>query len=229
VALGSDVEYNYLISNPNASAVSNVSLDDDILGNIASGITIPAGGTASFTATSLVEAETTNVATVTGDVAGQVCSPGIDSATITLTEPPEEPQICTKKIAATLLKYIGPDIPGPTTVKFVAKSFDDDDDNVIYSGINLINGTVLSLPGENGFSIDGTAHGESSLGSKLTVYINGTPEKIHTSCSVPYATNAPAPLNDPRGAPSPNWLVIDFTEKMKKKDHDHHGHHGHHD
>jgi hypothetical protein len=225
VALGSDVEYNYVISNPNASAVDNVSLDDDILGNIASGITIPAGGTASFTATSLVEAETTNVATVTGEVAGQVCSPGIDSATITLTEPPEEPQICTKKIAATLLKYIGPDIPGATTVKLVAKSFDDDDDNVIYSGINLTNGTVLSLPEENGFTIDGTTHGESSLGSKLTVYINGTPEKIHTSCSVPYASNQPAPLNYPKGAPSSNWEVIDFTEKMKKKDHDHHGHH----
>ena len=212
------------------SAVDNVSLDDDILGNIANGVTIPAGGTATFTATSLVEAETTNVATVTGDIGGQACSPGTDSATITLTEPPEEPQICTKKIAATLLKYIGPDIPGLTTVKLVAKSFDDHGDNVIYSDINLVNGTVLSLPEENGFTIDGTAHGESSLGSKVTIYINGTPEKIHTSCSVPYATNAPAPLNDPKGDPSPNWLVVDFTEKMKKKDHDHHHghHHGHH-
>jgi hypothetical protein len=98
---------------------------------------------------------------------------------------------------------------------------------VIYSGINLVNGTVLSLAEENGFTIDGTAHGESSLGSSMKIYINGVPEKIHTSCSVTYASNTAAPLNSPEGALSSNWLVVDFTQKMKKKDHDHH--HGHHD
>ncbi|HIL81599.1 MAG TPA: hypothetical protein EYG54_10125 [Myxococcales bacterium] len=227
VALGAEVEYNYVVTNPNPGVAENVSLDDDILGNIASGVTIPADSSATFTATALVEVETTNVATVTGQVGGQVCSPGVDSATISLTEAPEEPQICTKKIAATLLKYIGPDIVGLTTVKLVAKSFDDHP--VIYSGINLVNGTVLSLAEENGFTIDGTTHGESSLGSKMTIYINGVPEKIHTSCSVPYASNTAAPLNSPEGALSSNWLVVDFTQKMKKKDHDHHhGHHGHH-
>ena len=137
---------------------------------------------------------------------------------------PEEPQICTKKIAAMLLRYTGPDIAG-ATVKLVAKSFHDDP--VIYAGVDLTDGTVLSSPSENGFTIDGTAHGESSLGSKTSIYINGVLEKIHTSCSVPFATNQPAPLNDPAGAPSPNWYVVDFTEKMKHKDHHHH-HHGHH-
>ena len=224
VALGSEVEYSYTVTNPNASAADNVSLDDDILGNIASGVSIPAGGSATFTTTALIEAETTNIATVTGDVGGQACSPGSDSATITLTAPPEEPQICTKKIAATLLQYIGPDIPG-ATVQIVAKSFDDD--SVIYAGIDLTSGTTLTSPDENGFTIDGTTHGESSLGSKITISINGVEEKIHTSCSVPFASNQPAPLNNPKGAPSSNWLVIDFTEKMKKKDHHHH--HGHHD
>lgn len=224
VALGSDVEYSYVVTNPNAAAAEGVSVDDDILGNIASGVTIPAGGSETFTTTALIEAETTNVATVTGQVGGQVCSPGSDSATITLTEPPEEPQICTKKIAAMLLRYTGPDVLG-ATVKLVAKSFDDD--YVIYSSIDLTNGTVLSLPEENGFTIDGTAHGESSLGSKTTIYINGVGQKIHTSCSTPFATNAPAPLNDPLGAPSAEWFVVDFTEKMKKKDHHHHHHHHH--
>jgi len=226
VALGAEVEYSYVVTNPNSATAENVSLDDDILGNIATGVTIPADSSATFTTTALVEVATTNVATVTGQVGGQACEPGTDSATISLTEAPEEPQICTKKIAATLLKYIGPDIPGLSTVKLVAKSFDDYP--VIYSGINLVNGTVLSLAGENGFTIDGTAHGESSLGSKVTIYINGVSEKIHTSCSVPYASNSPAPLDSPEGALSSNWLVVDFTQKMKKKDHDHHGHHGHH-
>ena len=225
VALGSDVEYSYVVTNPNSAAADNISVDDDLLGNIASGVSLDPGETATFTTTALIEFETTNVATVTGDIGGQACAPGTDSATITLTEPPEEPQICTKKIAAALLKYTGPDIPN-ATVKLVAKSFDDDE--VIYTGVDLTDGVTLSLPDENGFTIDGTAHGESSLGSKLTIYINGVAEKLHTSCSVPFATNAPAPLNDPKGAPSPNWYVVDFTEKMKKKDHHHGHHHGHH-
>ena len=224
VALGSDVEYSYVVTNPNAAAVDNVSLDDDILGNIATGITIPAGESVTFTTTALVESETTNIATVSGQVGGQACSEGTDSATITVVEAPEEPQICTKKIAAMLLRYTGPDIAG-ATVKFVAKAFSNDP--VIYTDVDLTDGTVLSSPSENGFSIDGTAHGESSLGSKTSIYINGVLEKIHTSCSVPFATNQPAPLNDPSGAPSPNWYVVDFTEKMKHKDHHHH-HHGHH-
>jgi len=224
VALGSEVEYSYVVTNPNPGAASSVSVDDDILGNIASGVTIPAGGSATFTATALVETETTNIVTVSGEVGGQVCSPGTDSATITLTAPPEEPQVCTKKIAATLLEYIGPDIPG-ANVEFIAKSFDEDP--VVYSGVDLTNGTILSKPSENGFTIDGTTHGESSLGSKLTISINGVDEVIHTSCSVPFATNQPAPLNNPSGAPSPNWKVVDFTQKMEKKDHHHH--HGHHD
>jgi hypothetical protein len=224
VALGSDVEYSYVVTNPNAGTATNISIDDDILGNIASGITIPAGGSATFTATELVETETTNIATVSGEVGGQVCSPGTDSATITLTAPPEEPQVCTKKVAAVLFEYTGPDILGATVV-FEAKSFDEEP--VIYSGVDLTNGTILSKPSENGFTIDGTTHGESSLGSKLTVTINGVSEVIHTSCSVPFATNQPAPLNNPSGAPSPNWTVVDFTQKMEKKDHHHH--HGHHD
>ncbi|MCS5637032.1 MAG: DUF11 domain-containing protein [Myxococcota bacterium] len=225
VALGSEVEYSYVVTNPNAAAAENVSLDDDILGNIATGVTIPAGESVTFTTTALVEVETTNIATVSGQVASQVCSEGTDSATITVVAAPEEPQICTKKIAAMLLRYTGPDIAG-ATVKLVAKSFHDDP--VIYAGVDLTDGTVLSSPSENGFTIDGTAHGESSLGSKTSIYINGVLEKIHTSCSVPFATNQPAPLNDPAGAPSPNWYVVDFTEKMKHKDHHHH-HHGHHD
>ena len=57
-----------------------------------------------------------------------------------MVEPPEEPQVCTKKIAAMLLRYTGPDIAN-ATVKFVAKAFDDDP--VIYSGVNLTDGVVL--------------------------------------------------------------------------------------
>ena len=70
----------------------------------------------------------------------------------------------------------------------------------------------------------GTAHGETDLGSKLTIWINGVAEVIHTSCSVPYASDAPAPLDNPKGDPSPNWFVIDFTEKQPGHHHHHHHH-----
>lgn len=221
VALGAEVEYTYVVTNPNASLAEGVSVDDDLLGNIASGVTLAAGESATFTTSAVIEQETTNVATVTGSVAGQACEPGTGEFTITVEEPPEEPQICTKKIAAMLLQYTGPDIPGATVV-FTAKSFYNEP--VTYAGVDLTNGTVLSMPSENGFSIDGTAHGESDLGSKTWVSINGVTESLLTSCSVPFASQQSAPLDDPKGAPSPNWHVVDFTEKVKKH---HHGHHHH--
>jgi len=223
VALGAEVEYTYVVTNPNDSQVDALSVDDDQLGNIASGVTLAAGASATFTTTAVIEQETTNVATATGSVGGQACTPGVADATITVEEPPEEPQICTKKIASMLLQYTGPDIPGATVV-FTAKSFYDEP--VVYTGVDLTNGTVLSKASENGFSIDGIAHGESDLGSKTWVSINGVTETLHTSCSVPFASQQPAPLDNPKGAPSPNWLVVDFAEKAKKQHHGHH--HGHH-
>ncbi|MEE2674093.1 MAG: hypothetical protein VX466_09870 [Myxococcota bacterium] len=212
VALGASVEYTYTVTNPNDDPVDNVSVDDDQLGNIVSGATLAPSEVAVYTTTALIEEETTNVATVNGDVAGNACVEASDTATITVAEPPEEATVCTKKIAAALLRYDGPTILG-ASVEFKAKSFYGEP--VTYGPVDLISGvTLLSKPSENGFTIDGTAHGESSLGSKLTIRINGVAEVIHTSCSTPFATDAPAPLNNPKGAPSPNWFVIDFTEKQ---------------
>ena len=70
-----------------------------------------------------------------------------------------------------------------------------------YGPIDPVNGVVLSDPAENGFSIDGTAHGE-------------TEEELHTSCSVPFESDSPAPLNDPKGDLSSNWFVVAFTAKQ---------------
>lgn len=215
VALGADVEYTYTVTNPNPDQAVNVSVDDDLLGNIASGETIPPNSSVEFTTNALIEEETTNIATVTGNAGPTgttVCMEGTDSATITVEEPPDEPTVCTKKVAAVLFRYTGPDVLG-ATVEFEAKSFAND--LVTYGPVDLIGGvTVLSTPVENGYTIDGTAHGETDLGSKLKIRINGVEEEIHTSCSVPFATDAPAPLNNPSGAPSPNWFVLDFTQKQ---------------
>ncbi len=208
-SLEHEVEYTYTVSNPNGDDALNVSVDDDLLGNITSGQTVAAGGSAVFTTTAFISEETTNVATVTGTVNGQACNPGTDSATITVAEPPVGSMICTKKIAAMRLLYTGPTINN-ATVEFIPKTFPLDP--VVYTGVDLVSGvTELSLPSENGFSIDATEHGETDLGSKVTIRINGCDEKIHTSCSVPFETGKPAPLND--GSPSPNWTVVDFTQK----------------
>jgi hypothetical protein len=210
VSLEHEVDYTYTVTNPNASDATNVSVDDDLLGNITSGQTIPAGATVVYTASSLVSVETTNVATVTGNVNAQVCQPATSSVTITVVEPPPTGTICTKKIAAMLLLYTGPDILG-AHVKIVPKTFPLDP--VVYD-LDLIGGvTELALPAENGFSVDATQHGVTDLGSKVKIFINGVVEKIHTSCSTPFETGKPAPLNKPKGDPSPNWTVVDFTQK----------------
>ena len=84
---------------------------------------------------------------------------------------------------------------------------------VVYSGIDLISGeTVLTLPAENGFSVDARPD-EAELGSKTKIRVNGVEEVLHTSCSTPYVAGQPAPLDDPKGDPSPNLLVEAFVEK----------------
>jgi hypothetical protein len=45
------------------------------------------------------------------------------------------------------------------------------------------------------------------------IYVNGIEEGIHTSCSTPFLAGEPAPLDDPKGDPSPNWFVVRFSQK----------------
>jgi len=211
VSLQHQVDYTYTVTNANATDATNVSVEDDLLGNIASGQTIPAGTSAVYTASTFISAETTNVATVTGSVGGQICEPTTSSATITVVAPPPPGTICTTEVASMGLLYTGPDVLG-ATVKIVPNNFPLDP--VIYSNLDLVGGvTELTLPAENGFSIDATAHGVTDLGSKTKIFLNGVLEEIHTSCSTPFEIGKPAPLNNPKGAPSPNWTVVDFTQR----------------
>ena len=116
---------------------------------------------------------------------------------------------CDAKIAATTLMYIGPNILDATVV-FSGKN-KKSDGSVRYEGVDLIPGvTVLTSPAENGFTIDDRPE---DLGSKMTIAINGVEEVIHTSCSTPYVVGQPAPLDNPKGDPSPNWFVVNFVDK----------------
>ena len=167
--------------------------------------------TETYTTTAYISEETTNLAMLNGSVDGVTCNEASASATMTVTEPPDPGLICTSKVQAMRLRYTGPDVAG-ARVEIEAKTFPYED--VVYDPIDLVGGvTELTLASENGFSIDATAHGEIDLGSKTTLRINGAEERIHTSCSTAFESGKPAPLNHPKGDPSPNWFVIDFTQK----------------
>jgi len=216
-ALGNDVDYTYVVTNPNADQAINVSLDDDKLGNIASGFTLAGGASQTFMTTALIEETTTNIATVTGEVNGVQCNPATADATITVTTPPEEGQQCTTMTSAILLKYTGPTMLG-VDVQLITKNMDNTNDKTSYGTIDLIQDvTILSKADENGFSVDATSHGELAMGTFLKVVLNNG-EIIHqldTSCTSanPLQSNAPAPLDDGgTGAPSPDWYVVDFNQ-----------------
>lgn len=118
------------------------------------------------------------------------------------------PAVCTRKIVAVSLSYVGPDIVGPTTVEIEPEQ----GTTVVYNLIDLATGMVLSMVSQNGWSIDSRAAGGTDLGDKTTIRINGVDEVIRTSCSTPFVVGAPAPL-DPAGDPSPNWLVESFDDR----------------
>jgi len=125
--------------------------------------------------------------------------------------PPPPPQVCTTRVQAMTLNYTGPDISGDYTIVIKADKFSGDP--VVYNGTNLVSGTVLMSAAENGWTIDATAHNQNELGAKTKIYINGVEEVLHTSCSTPLVSDAPAPLDNPKGDPSPNWWVVDFQQK----------------
>jgi len=143
------------------------------------------------------------------------CDISVDKTCI-IDTPPSDGGLCTEAIAATTLRYIGPDNPN-ANVTFQGK----DHGYAEYLGVNLVSGaTVLTDAGQNGYTVDGTLTGDK-LGSKTTITINGVKEIIHTSCSAIYVAGEPAPLdnktpnppNSDKGDPSPNWEVVNFLQK----------------
>ncbi len=89
ISLGGNVQYQYTVTNPGTSTVDNVSIDDDQLGLITSGVSLAPGESQTFVQPATLYGTTTNVATATGDVAGDVCAPGVDQVTIGVTAPPQ--------------------------------------------------------------------------------------------------------------------------------------------
>jgi len=203
-----DVEYTYTITNNGSTDLTDVTVIDDVFGAIPGSpiSSILPGETVVLTLIESLGDATTNTVVVT---AAEGCQA---EATATITKAPPEPPKCTTKVQKMLLEYIGPTVPAPVTVTIKADKFKNDPVTYAISG-NLVSGTVLSSPAENNWTIDATAHSQSELGSKTKILINGIEEKIHTSCSTPFVAGEPAPLDRPKGDPSPNWFVVDFVQK----------------
>jgi hypothetical protein len=102
---------------------------------------------------------------------------------------------CEAKIAASVLEYTGPGTPSEVTVT------GKDKNSEVVSSFDAATGilTVDARPGD--------------LGAKMTITTDGVEEVIHTSCSAPYVAGQPAPLDNPKGDPSDNWLVLSFVDK----------------
>src|SRR5438094_840230 len=129
---------------------------------------------------------------------------------------------CPGGAIALTLQYTGSTISGPTTVVVTGSS----GASVTYDLPSLTNGDVLTTASENGFTIDATAHGQSKLGSKTTVTINGVAEVLHTSCSCKATPDTNLALCDPmcldssspdnttgfKGAPSPLWTLVGLKD-----------------
>ncbi len=213
---GVDVVYTYNIANNGPFTLNNVTVIDDYFGEVLGSpiASIEPCETVAMTLSAVLSEETTNAVTVTGFYEDEVVCEATDTFTITKEQPPVLPGLeeCTAKIRAMLLEYTGPEILG-VMVEFFPKNRKFEGSPVVYANINLLPDVVLTLSSEHSMTIDALSHGAEDLGSNVSIFINGVEEVMHTSYSIPFAAQSPAPLNNPSDTPSPNWFVIKFEQK----------------
>jgi hypothetical protein len=216
VTLGSEITFYYEVRNLGGSPVSNVHVVDSF-GNVPGSpiASIAVGGSAFLTREiTLTEPVSNNVVATVGDPGNPDCE---DSGVVPIITPPPPAVPCSSSIVAFLVKYTGPTITDMVTVGF--KGDNTALVNYVLPG-GLPTGTVLSMPAQNGFTIDATALGEDKLGTKTSVYFEGElTEVFHTSCSCktfnfvpgePVCLDSSSPDNTTgsKGAPSPLFELI---------------------
>jgi hypothetical protein len=223
IVMGAEIEYSYKITNNGGAPVSNVTVMDDKLGAIAGSpiASIGAGDLGTLIARAFVASATTNTVTVAGVTAGNVACSAMASATVASRPPPTQSLPCTGGAIALTLQYTGPAISGATTVQITGGS-----SSATYTLPSLSPGTILTSAAENGFTIDATAHGQTRLGARTEVRINGVLEILHTSCSCrdtpetnlmvcnPMCLDAGSPDNPTgsKGPPSPLWTLVSVRD-----------------
>jgi hypothetical protein len=99
ISLGGNVQYQYTVTNPGTDTVDNVMIHDDQLGDIATGVSLAPSESQTFVVPATLFGTTTNVATATGDVAGDVCDPGVDQVTVNVLAPPPGAFACSQPLS----------------------------------------------------------------------------------------------------------------------------------
>lgn len=89
ISLGGNIQYQYTVTNPNDQTVDGITVNDSELGQIASGISLAAGQSTTFTAPASLLGTTTNIATVNGNILGDMCTQAEDEVTTTVVVPPQ--------------------------------------------------------------------------------------------------------------------------------------------
>lgn len=108
ITLGGNVQYQYKVTNPSGSlTIDNVSIDDDQLDNIVSGLSLAPGEMQTFTKSATLFGTTQNIAMATGDVNGDICDEGADSVTVTVTAPPQSSFTCGEPITEISMVWDG--------------------------------------------------------------------------------------------------------------------------
>ena len=168
---GSDVQYNYAISNNSDTDVVVSSVLDDKLGEVLDSQTsLASGATMTLSTNAMLSETTTNVVTVYANLDGNVeasCE-AMDSVTVTVTPPPEVCSECDGKVTQLTLQYNGSET---ALIEVVQKK-----DGSVFSD-------TVAPGGE--FTFNGTDK-KNTLGTEISIYVNGVLNtKIHTSCSKP--------------------------------------------
>jgi hypothetical protein len=106
ITLGGNVQYQYTVTNPNALAVDDVTVEDSELGTIVSGETLAPSESKTFIATGTLLGTTTNIATVNGSILGDACTEAEDQVTTTVIVPPSSAFTCSCNQSLTELTLI---------------------------------------------------------------------------------------------------------------------------
>ena len=84
MALGDNVAYTYVVTNPNSGTATNISVIDNPLGIITVGESIAGNSSETYTRDEFITTDTMNTVTVTGTVNGVECDEAMDAATVTV-------------------------------------------------------------------------------------------------------------------------------------------------
>ena len=173
---GADVTYFYEVTNL-GDLLTGVSIADDKLGDIAGPLSLDAGESQIFQATTNIFETTTNTAFASGALAnGEICpTPAAeDSVTVTVEEPCD---VCKGGTVELTLEY-----QGASEANVVV--YDDGSakaDKILFQGLVPAGGLITVTP----------RPGQDKLNNDISIYVNGAfNTKIHTSCSQPIGPNA---------------------------------------